>query len=151
MYKSDFIMKVEKQLTWNMCLIRLNGHCETKMLLVCVESIDCKRNDFFNPESRILIEKKFGSVITETAYPGHILLKSTNLGGGCVVAAADCPARVVVVLAARAAAAVEAVGVGRRLPVGEVGAVAATPDAPRHAGLLYGLWVEMKSRVKLGN
>ena len=54
------------------------------------------------------------------------------------------------VLAAGAAAAVEAVGVGRRLPVGEVGAVAATPDAPRHAGLLYGLRVEMKSRVKSG-
>ena len=38
-----------------------------------------------------------------------------------------------------AAAAVEAVGVGRRLPVGEVGAVAAPTDAPSHARLLDGL------------
>ena len=56
------------------------------------------------------------------------------------------------VLAARAAAAVEAVGVGRRLPVREVGAVAAPPDAPRHAGLLDGLWVRrIKKRVTFGN
>ena len=39
-----------------------------------------------------------------------------------------------------AAAAVEAVGVGRRLPVGEVGAVPAAADATGHARLLDGLW-----------
>ena len=56
------------------------------------------------------------------------------------------------VVAAGAAAAVEAVGVMGGLPVGEVGAVAAPPDAPRHAGLLDGLWVRrIKKRVTLGN
>ena len=47
---------------------------------------------------------------------------------------------VVVVALVGAAAAVEAVGVGRRLPVGEVGAVPAAADAPGHARLFDGLY-----------
>ena len=51
------------------------------------------------------------------------------------------------VVAAGAAAAVEAVGVLGGLPVGEVGAVAAPTDAPSHARLLDGLREGMKSQV----